>query len=76
MVTANPNDSSFYLYVFFFHLCEPPCWMLFPVKVHTIHREGLISSRNFVSEESILIIHFFHTPKIYLRNCKVLKIYT
>ena len=30
---------------YFFHLRELPYWMLFPVKVHTKSREGLMSDR-------------------------------
>ena len=47
----------------FCHLREPPYWMLFPVMVDTKLREGLMSSRIFVREQSTRIICTRHTPK-------------
>ena len=46
----------------FFCLREPPCWMSFPVEVDTKLREGLMSSRVFICEESTQIICIHHTP--------------
>ena len=61
MVTsANLSDSKL-LSLYFCRLREPPYWMLFPVMVDTKLREGSMSSRFFVREQSTRIICARHT---------------
>ena len=60
MTSANSSDSKL-LSLYFCYLREPPYWMLVPVMVDTKLREGSMSSRFFVREQSTRIICTRHT---------------
>ena len=60
---TNSSDSKL-LSLYFFRLREPPYWMSFPVEVDTKLREGSMSSRVFICEQSTRIICTRHTPSV------------
>ena len=60
MTSANSKLLSLY----FCCLREPPYWMLVPEMVDTKLREGSMSSRFFLREQSTQIICTRHTPTI------------
>ena len=57
-------SQAFFFICFFFHLREPPYWMLFPVMVDTKLCEGAMSVQIFVCEQSTWIICTPQTPNI------------
>ena len=63
LTIANSSDSKL-LSLYFFRLREPPYWMSHPVMVDTKCREGSMSSRVFICEQSTRIICTRHTPNL------------